>query len=341
MRLADRSSAAYQFFDFKPPPTDMLREVLAGLSSQPKFIAPKYFYDERGSRLFEAITRLPEYYLTRTEMAILDRCLPELRDAIGKGVCLVEYGAGSSLKIRRLLETLRPEAYMPVDISHRHLKRTAAELHADHPWLRVYPTCADLTAPLALPGIVASYRKVGFFPGSSIGNFEPHAAQQFLGNVARGLGAGAHLLIGIDRKKDKRLLEAAYNDAAGVTSEFNLNVLWHLNDALAADFNLDAFRHLAIYNERAGCIQMFLESLAEQRVRLNGTAIRFGRGETVHTENSYKYDLDEFLGLAAASGFGCRATWTDPDNYFSLILLRIFQIPRRRGRASRSSAAEL
>ncbi len=317
------AAAPYEFFDYQPAPADMLREVLAGLTSKPKYIAPKYFYDERGSRLFEAITRLPEYYLTRTELAILDRCLPELGAVIGKDVCLVEYGAGSSLKVRRLLERLRPAAYLPVDMSRSHLERTSAALHADYPWLRVYPTCADLTEPLALPGVVAGYRKVGFFPGSSIGNFEPGAASRLLRNVARGLGVGAHLLIGVDRKKDKTLLEAAYNDSTGVTSEFNLNVLRHLNNALAANFNPGAFRHLATYNEGAGCIQMFLESLAEQTVRLNGTAIGFAPGEMIHTENSYKYDLDEFVDLAGVGGYACEATWSDRDDYFSLLLLRV------------------
>ena len=316
------AAAAFQFFDFKPPADDMLREVLAGLTDRPKAIAPKYFYDERGSALFEAITRLPEYYLTRTELGLLKECLPAVRDAVGEGACVVEYGAGSSMKIRRLLESLRPQAYLPVDISRLHLERTAVDLHADFPWLKVFPVCADLTEPLELPGIVAGIEKLGFYPGSSIGNFEPDAARRFLANVAQSLGAGAHLLIGVDRRKDKAVLEAAYNDAAGVTSDFNLNVLRHLNEALDADFNLNAFRHLARYNETQGCIQMFLESVEEQTVRLNGAAIRFARGEAVHTENSYKYDLDEFGELAAAAGFACRATWTDSREYFSLLLLR-------------------
>ena len=323
------ASAGFQFFDLKPASADMAREVLAGLTSEPKFIAPKYFYDERGSALFEAITRLPEYYLTRTEMNLLDRCLPRLRTALGDGGCLVEYGAGSSLKMRRLLASWRPEAYLPVDISRCHLERTAAELHVDFPWLKVYPTCADLTAPLRLPGIVAGLQKVGFFPGSSIGNFEPHEARRFLRHVAASLGSGAHLLIGVDRKKDRAVLEAAYNDAAGVTSAFNLNVLRHLNDVLGADFDPGAFRHRAGYNERNGCIQMFLESRREQAVRLNGATVRFARGEILHTENSYKYDLDEFLALAAASGFACRASWTDAKDYFSLILLRAASSPGR------------
>ena len=317
------AAAAFQFFDFKPPSADMLREVLSGLTGDRKRISPKYFYDERGSALFEAITRLPEYYLTRTELRLFDRCLPEVRDAIGEGGCVVEYGAGSSLKIRRLLEAVRPDAYLPVDISRGHLERTAADLHADYPWLKVYPTCADLTDPLELPEIVAGYHKVGFYPGSSIGNFEPEAARRFLGNVAASLGSGAHLLIGVDRKKDRGVLEAAYNDAAGVTSDFNLNVLNHLNDELNADFDPGAFSHRAHYNESQGCIQMFLESRREQTVRVNGTAIEFDRGETIHTENSYKFDLEEFKALAAAGGFTCAAVWTDPDEYFSLFLLQV------------------
>ena len=316
------AAAAYRFFDFKPPPADMLREVLLGLGSHPKHIAPKYFYDERGSALFEAITRLPEYYLTRTELRLFDRCLPEVRDALGEGGCVVEYGAGSSLKIRRLLEAVRPKAYLPVDISRRHLERTAADLHADFPWLKVYPTCADLTEPLRLPGVVADYRKVGFYPGSSIGNFEPGEARRLLGNIAASLGPGAHLLIGVDRKKGRAVLEAAYNDAAGVTSEFNLNVLSHLNDELNADFDPGAFRHRAHYNAARGCIQMFLESRRRQTVRVDGTAIEFDRGETIHTENSYKYDPEQFKALAAAGGFACRAAWTDPDDYFSVFLLQ-------------------
>ena len=315
------AAAAYRFFDFKPPPADVLREVLDGLTSDPKHIAPKYFYDDRGSALFEAITRLPEYYLTRTELRLFDRCLPEVRDLIGEGGCIVEYGAGSSLKIRRLLEAVRPEAYLPVDISRRHLERTAADLHADFPWLNVYPTCADLTEPLGLPDVVAGFHKVGFYPGSSIGNFEPDAARRFLANVAASLGPGAHLLIGVDRKKDRAVLEAAYNDAAGVTSEFNRNVLNHLNDELNADFDPGAFRHRARYNEGRGCIQMFLESRREQRVRVNGTTIEFTRGETIHTENSYKFDLQEFRALAGGGGFTCAAVWTDPKEYFSLFLL--------------------
>lgn len=317
------AAVAYQFFDFKPPPADRLREVLAGLRSDPKRIAPKYFYDERGSALFDAITRLPEYYLTRTELALFDRYLPEVRDAIGEGGCVVEYGAGSSLKIRRLLEAVRPEAYLPVDISRRHLERTAADLHADFPWLKVYPTCADLTEPLRLPDVVAGFHKVGFYPGSSIGNFEPGEARGFLANVADSLGPGAHLLIGVDRKKDRAVLEAAYNDAAGVTSKFNLNVLEHLNDELNAEFDPDAFRHRAHYNEGRGRIEMFLESRREQTVRVKGTAIEFARGETIHTENSYKFDLEEFKALAAAGGFTCAAAWADPEEYFSLLLLQV------------------
>ncbi len=318
---AERAAGAYAFFDLKPAPSDMLGEVLVGLRSERKFVAPKFFYDARGSKLFEAITELPEYYLTRTEMQLFDRHLDEMRDLVGVGGCLVEYGSGSSLKIRKLLESLRPDAYLPVDISKDHLESTASALHRDYPWLHVYPTCADFTGPFQLPPVVAGHDKIGFFPGSSIGNFEPVAASRFLSNVAHTLGAGGHLLVGVDRKKDVGVLEAAYNDSAGITAQFNLNLLQHLNDVLPVRFELDRFRHRALYNEELGCIQMFLESLTKQTIELDGESISLERGEVIHTENSYKYDVEQFVDVAAAGGFAVHASWTDAREYFSLFLL--------------------
>ena len=315
-------AGAYQFFDLKPSPADMLAEVVAGLSQTPKRIAPKYFYDERGSRLFEAITRLPEYYLTRTEMSLFDACLPQVRDRIGEGCCLVEYGAGASVKIRRLLEVLRPTVYVPLDISRDHLERTASTLHRDYPSLHVYPTCADITAPLDLPEIVTGQEKLGFFPGSSIGNFEPEQAETFLRQAAGTLGGEARLLVGVDRRKDSKVLEAAYNDAAGATAAFNLNILTHLNVALGANFDPAAFRHQAAYNQQAGCIQMHLQSLKRQSLRIAGRKIDFQAGELVHTENSYKYDHSQFARLAERSGFEVEANWSDANTYFTVFLLR-------------------
>ena len=314
--------AEYQFFDELPPPSALLDEVIEGLTEEPKRIAPKFFYDERGSRLFEAITRLPEYYLTRTEMGLFDVCLPEVHDRFGEGGCLVEYGAGSTVKIRRLLEELRPRAYLPVDISRHHLEQSAQALHADYPHLSVYPMCADMTAPFELPEVVAGLDKLGFYPGSSIGNFEPGDAEAFLRQVAATLGAGSRLLIGVDRKKDIGVLEAAYNDSAGVTAEFNLNILHHLNSALATEIDPAGFRHRADYNEESGCVQMFLECVKDQASRVDGRIIEFTQGELVHTENSYKYGYEQFAELAKGGGFQVEASWSDPDAYFTLFLLR-------------------
>ena len=314
--------AEYRFFDQLPPPSALLDEVIAGLSEQPKRIAPKFFYDERGSRLFEAITRLPEYYLTRTEMGLFDVCLPEVRERVGEGGCLVEYGAGSTVKVRRLLEELRPGAYLPVDFSRRHLEQSAKALHRDYPHLSVFPVCADMTAPFDLPEVVAGTDKLGFYPGSSIGNFEPGDARAFLRQVAATLGSGSRLLIGVDRKKDVGVLEAAYNDSAGVTADFNLNILHHLNAALATEIDPTGFRHLANYNEESGCVQMFLECVRDQSSRVDGRIVEFTQGERVHTENSYKYGHEQFAELAERGGFEVEASWSDPDDYFTLFLLR-------------------
>ena len=318
-----RPAGEYRFFDLTHSPADMHKEVLAGLTQNPKSISPKYFYDDRGSALFEAITRLPEYYLTRTEIGLFEDCLPQVRRLVGEGGCLVEYGSGSSRKIRRLLELLRPAAYLPLDISKRHLERTAKKLHQDYPQLCVYPVCVDITKAFELPQVVAGQRKLGFFPGSSIGNMEPETAPSFLRQAARALGAGGRFLIGVDRKKDAQVLEAAYNDSAGLTAAFNLNVLSHLNARLPADFDPSAFRHLATYNQEAGCVQMHLQSLVDQSPRIDGHAIHLHKGEAIHTENSYKYDYAEFVALAERGGFRVEASWSDEDAYFTIFLLQV------------------
>ena len=312
----------FEFFDLKPKTADMREEVLDGLTSRPKYLPPKYFYDERGSKLFERITELPEYYLTRTEMALFDAYLDDICAALGRDVCVVEYGSGSTVKIRKLLERLRPAAYVPVDISGEHLEAEARALHRDFPWLDVFPTCADFTAPFALPPPVAGLPRVGFFPGSSIGNFDPAGAAEFLRNVHRTLGSGGRLLLGVDRKKDPAVLEAAYNDSEGVTAAFNLNVLRHINERLEADFDPNAFAHRARYARDLGCIQMFLESLSAQTVHVAGTPVEFAAGETIHTENSFKYHPAEFEALAGRSGFSTDVCWTDDAERFSLFLLQ-------------------
>ena len=311
----------YQFFDFNPANVDMAEEVIAGLTSQPKWLSPKYFYDAKGSALFEEITRLDEYYLTRTEMGLFEEILPELKQTFARDICLIEYGSGSSLKIRKLLEAITPVAYVPVDISKDHLVENARELHRDFPDLHVYPVCADITLPLDLPPEVAALKKLAFFPGSSIGNFDPEAAVEFLSNVRTTVGEGGDMLIGVDRKKDEALLRAAYNDAQGVTAEFNLNILAHINARLGANFALEAFSHDARYSTELGCIQMFLRSDSDQSVELLGHTVAFAEGEELHTENSFKYDVSQFTDLADHAGFNTVAEWSDPNDWFSLFLL--------------------
>jgi dimethylhistidine N-methyltransferase len=317
----DDTNGEFRFFDCKPSTTNAREELLAGLLAEQKFVSAKFFYDQRGSELFEEITRLPEYYLTRTEMALLEERQDEIAGAIGQGVCLVEYGSGSSYKVRKLLETVRPKAYVPVDISRDHLQDMARTLHGDFGWLCVYPTSADFTKPFTLPEPVGDMAKVGFFPGSSIGNFDPDAARTFLGNARRTLGAGSRFIVGVDRKKATGTLEAAYNDAAGVTAEFNLNVLNNLGSLLGGRFDPSLFRHRAIYNTELGCIQMFLDVVQAHSVRIAGGSLEFRAGESIHTENSFKYDSGEFTGIARDSGFSVKTEWTDTRQWFSVFLL--------------------
>ncbi|MFK7915326.1 MAG: L-histidine N(alpha)-methyltransferase [Pseudomonadales bacterium] len=317
------SNGSYQFFDLKPAMGSMRSEVIAGLQQSNKQISPKYFYNESGSELFEEITRLPEYYLTRTEIALFEAHSAAIAEHLEQGGCLVEYGSGSSLKIRKLLETVQPEAYVPVDISGDHLQSNARALQADYPWLSLYPVCTDFTAAFALPAPVRGLSKTGFFPGSSIGNFEPAAAVQLLTNICATLGSGSHLLLGVDRKKDAAQLEAAYDDAAGVTAAFNLNMLTHLNTTLGADFDISKFRHRASYNQDLGCVQMFLTSTCAQQVAIGDVVIEFAQDEAIHTENSFKYLPEEFAELAGRAGFEQAAFWTDEQDWYSVFLLRV------------------
>jgi dimethylhistidine N-methyltransferase len=320
MDMSDRIGE-FVFFDYEPGEADMVSEVIEGLSGQPKQISPKYFYDQRGSELFEAITELEEYYVTRTELGLFETHLDEVATLLGDDLCVVEYGSGSSLKIRKLLEAVTPDAYVPIDISQEHLKANAERLYEDYPWLRVYPVCADFSQPLVLPAITNGLRKVGFFPGSSIGNFEPAAARQFLANVHTELGLGSALLIGVDRKKPVEILTDAYNDTKGVTAEFNLNVLLHLNARFRATFDVQQFDHDARYNENDGCIQMFLRSRTDQVVEVNGQEVRFDADEELHTENSYKFHPEEFLAIASDAGFKQTRRWSDAKDWFALFLL--------------------
>ena len=297
--------------------------MLRGLRLAQKSIPPKYFYDETGSRLFDAITRLPEYYLTRTEVGILLDNRAAIGTRVGNGVCLVEYGSGTSAKVRVLLSACSPRAYVPVDISKDHLVTSARAVYDDFPALSVYPVCADYTAPFALPPVVRGLPRVAFFPGSSIGNFDPAAADSFLAGVAQTVGPGGILIIGVDAKKDRTVLERAYNDAAGVTARFNENLLRHLNAAIGTDFDPTGFRHRAVYNAEAGRIEMYLDATRDQAVRIQGNVVDFAAGEALHTENSYKYAPDEFIAKAEKAGFECAEAYLDRRRYFMVLLLRV------------------
>lgn len=307
--------------DLHPPPLDFAQAMIAGLAAPRKAIAPKYFYDARGSALFAEICDQPEYYLPDAEREIFSAHGAEIAAALGDGVVLLEPGAGSAIKIRWLLEHLRPSTYVPIDISHEHLKRAVARLADDYPWLRIAAAVADYTHSLPVPAAVPEGPRAAFFPGSSLGNFEPADAAVFLRLVRDTVGHQGHLLIGVDRQKDGMVLDAAYNDAAGVTARFNLNLLQRANAELGADFDLDAFSHHAFYNARLGRIEMHLVSRRPQEVRINGNVFGFAAGESVHTENSYKYSPEAFSALASRAGFSCLARWTDKRGYFGVYLL--------------------
>ena len=293
-------------------------DVLDDLSQHPKRLSPKYFYDARGSELFEQITLLPEYYPTRTELSILRDRGGAISATLPKGAALVEFGAGATTKVRLLLNECALGAYVPVDISGDFLKAQADSLRQDFPGLAVYPVAADFTAPFALPEAVAEMPKVGFFPGSTLGNFEPHEACSFLHSARDILGQGAQMVIGVDLEKDDRVLYEAYNDKAGITARFNLNVLHRINRELGGNFDISGFTHRAIYNRDRHRIEMHLISRKAQTVRVLGRSFSFRAGESIHTENSYKYSLERFAALARGSGWTPRATWTDAASMFSV-----------------------
>ncbi len=292
--------------------------LTAGLSRSPKEIPCKYFYDAEGSRLFDAICALPEYYQTRTETALLRRHAGKIAALIGPGVEILEFGAGSLRKVRILLDALEaPSAYTPLDISGAYLAEVVRTLAADYPALRLRPLVGDFTLPLSIPALADDPRRIGFFPGGTIGNFTPDAARTLLRRM-RGVLNGGGLLVGVDLVKDPARLHAAYNDAAGVTAAFNKNLLARANRELGADFDLDGFAHYAPYNPTQQRIEMYLVSLRRQSVTVAGRRFDFAQGEAVHTEDSHKYTLDSFRGLAAQAGFRPRAVWTDPERLFSL-----------------------
>jgi len=323
MTLSDsaRPQPAIKVHDLEPPAESFRDEVIEGLQQSPKRLPSKLFYDERGSQLFERICSLNEYYLTRTELAIMEDQAPVMAEKLGAGVALVELGSGASVKTRILLDHLHsPAAYVPVDISRDHLANSAAAINADYPELRVAPVCADFTSPFALPPDGAA-RRVVYFPGSTIGNFEPPAAVALLRNIREICGADGGLLLGVDRKKDVATIEAAYNDAQGVTAAFNRNILARINREWGADFDVAQFEHQAHFNERHGRVEMHLLSTRDQTVRLNGHRFTFAAGESICTEFSYKFSLDDVAHLAKESGFRIDANWSDEAKMFSVLYL--------------------
>ena len=316
------TSTAIKFYDAHPGTGDLRREVISGLAASPKSIPPKFFYDRRGSELFDAICELPEYYQTRTEMGILHNCVAELVEHIGPDCLLVELGSGASKKVRLLLEQLRPSSYLGVDISKEFLLSSTKTLASDYPWLDVHAACVDFSHTLDIPHCKTFGQKVAFFPGSSIGNFDPDDAIDLLKRVADMMNKNGYLLIGVDLKKDISILNSAYNDAAGVTAEFNLNLLTRIRDELDSDIDPDAFDHRAFYNSARGRIEMHLVSTYPQSIRVEDKVFELSAGETVHTENSYKYTIEEFAELASAAGFHQQQVWTDESSLFSVQLLK-------------------
>lgn len=315
--------ANFHFHDLQPAAADFHAEVIAGLSQPKKCLSPKFFYDQRGSQLFDAITRVPEYYPTRTEIGLLQRHGPDMAELLGNDGLLFELGSGSDTKIRVLLNALQPQVYTPIDISRTHLQLAAGAIAEDHPELEVHAICADYSRPLDLPDAVELRQRAAFFPGSSIGNFEPAQARGLLRRIAALLDPGGSLLVGVDLKKDPALLHAAYNDRAGVTAEFNLNLLMRINRELDADFDIEAFRHHAFYNETLGRVEMHLVAATAQRVRIDGHCFDFQAGESIHTENSYKFSVEEFQALAAQAGLSSVRVWQDDEALFSVHCLRI------------------
>lgn len=314
-----------QFHDLHSSRNEFASDVLSGLNHRPASIPPKYFYDAKGSKLFDAITELPEYYPTRTEISILSANAAQIAQHVGTGSLLVEPGGGSCAKVHILLEGLKPRAYVPMDISKDHLQLAAEELALAFPWLEIHAACTDFTQEMRLPSSAPKGTHIAFFPGSSIGNFDPPGAVDFLQAIAELVGPDGYLLIGVDLKKDKAILEAAYDDAEGITALFNLNLLTRINRELAGDFDLSKWQHKALYNDSIGRIEMYLVSQIDQAVNINGTIFDFVEGETIHTENSYKYTVDEFITLAAKADFQSDALWLDDNNLFSVHLFRVRQ----------------
>lgn len=300
------------------------QDVLDGLSSRPRRLPCKYLYDEEGSWLFERICELQEYYLTRTELGIMHAHVGEMAARLGRGVRLVELGAGAGVKTRLLLAHLEaPACYVPIDIGRDMLIQTAERIAKAHPDMPVEAVCADYTRRITLPECAGHRATVAYFPGSTIGNFPRAQAVGFLARVARLVGPGGGLLLGVDLVKDRRVLERAYDDGQGITARFNRNLLVRLRRELGAELDVEGFTHCAAWNPEAGCVEIHLVSQREQRVRISGRTFRFARGEAIHTEDSHKYDPQELARLARLGGFEVRHVWTDPAQWFAVAYLQV------------------
>ncbi len=297
------------------------QDILDGLCAEQKFINPKYFYNHRGSKLFEKITQLDEYYPTRTELGILESQSKEIAKLISSDSIIIEPGAGNCTKIEYLLTDIHPNVYVPQDVSEEFLQKSAERLSERYPWLEVHPIASDFSDPIVLPEIYQHFAKHVFYPGSTIGNFEPEDAIAFLKQMHQLVGNNGGILIGVDLHKDNETLHAAYNDELGITAEFNLNTLNHINQILEADIDINQFEHHALYNSKQQRIEMYLRSKAEQSYEIFGNTISFEKGELIHTEHSYKYTLDGIAELAQQSGFKLQKSWLDEEELFSVSYL--------------------
>ena len=321
---APEPAPRFELHDFAPAQESFADALVAGLSASQKSIPPRFLYDEAGSRLFDRICELEEYYPTRTELSILSDQAGEIAAAIGTQAALLEFGAGSSQKARLLLDALeRPAAYEPIDVSRQHLIELAEEIAAAYPALQVSAICADYTQPLELPDLETRRRRTGFFPGSTIGNLAPAEARRFLATWAGQLGPDGRMVVGVDLKKPREIVLPAYDDGAGVTAAFSLNVLGRANRELGADFDLTAFRHTPDYDEATGRLSIHLTSLKAQAVRVLDRAFRFAEGERLHVEDSNKYAPEDFRALARSAGYEPETMWTDAKGLFSVHMLRV------------------
>lgn len=314
------------FYDLKPRVSDFQDEVIAGLGKPQKTLIPTLFYDQQGSALFEQITQLEEYYLTRTEIMLLQTYGAEIASLIGEHCLLIEYGSGSSYKIRILLDSLvKPAAYMPIDVSREHMQQASQDLAKDYPDLDIEAVCADYTQQLLLPIYEKKCvgKKVIFFPGSTIGNLDNDQILWLLRQSAEIVGSSGGLLLGVDTKKDPKILHAAYNDAQEITAVFNLNILVRINRELGANFDIKTFSHYAFYDPKYSRIEMHLISLKDQKIMVADQIFDFRKGESIHTENSYKFTIEDIQRLAEQAGFDLKQSWTDQNQLFNLCYLSV------------------